>query len=208
MNANCCRFGFWPQMILLLCLGAGGFLLGKSFPASSTESASSLPMKLLADSSSRSDSISIATGQIDSEFEGLFLLDHESGNLFCIMINPKTGTQVGAYEANVFQAMGVNPQADSEFVMTTGYINLNSGGRSGEGRAANCLCYVAEGKSGSAVAFGLNYSRNGIESNAKQGGKLIPYWAAPFRQAVQPPAPTQTDPNTDANAKPAAKQKK
>ena len=152
---------------------------------------------LHADSSSGGKSMSLATGRVDAEFEGLYLLDHKTGNLYCVIISPRSGREVATYQANVFVGMNLNNVADTDLVMTTGYIDLTQGGRAGQLRPGSCLVYVAEGNSGKAVAYGLQYSPQAVEQSVPQGGPLALIWSGAVRAPQFGVAPAQ-------NAAPAA----
>ncbi len=184
MNEKCCAgFGMWKAIGLAVILGtffSVGMYTGQRQLAQ-PQNASNLPIKLLADSAANCEKASMATGTINGDFEGLFILDHPSGQLYCIMLNPRTGAQVGFYSTNVRQALALDRQGDADFAMVTGYINLQEAGKSGTNRMANCLCYVVDGVTGRAAAFGLSYNQTGIDTSVPQQGNLVKFWDGPIR---------------------------
>ena len=115
------------------------------------------PIQLNAASAARSKSISMATGLIDNNVEGLFVLDHISGNLQCWVLSPRTGQVGGVYRANIYQAMGTVKGGEADFVMTTGNFFF-TGNNSGNVAPGQSVCYVADTKTGKVVGFGLVYN--------------------------------------------------
>ena len=51
-------------------------------------------------------SFAIATGMIDSDVEGLFVLDFVTGDLQCAVLNFRTGKFNAVFRANVLQDLG------------------------------------------------------------------------------------------------------
>jgi len=138
-----------------------------------------LPLRLAADAASGGKTISMATGSITSEVDGLFILDHLTGGLQCWLLNPRTGNVGGIYVADLNAAMELD-KGEPDFVMTTGSFFVRS---SGNVRPANTVCYVGEGKSGKVAGFSLSYDRTGIQQGTVQQGELNLVCSGPIRQA-------------------------
>ena len=129
------------------------------------------PLELNAGTSTRAKSLSMATGQIDEDVEGLFVLDHISGNLQCWILNPRTGQPIGFYTANVKQDLASDGKTgESEYVMVTGDFFFRGGaGNEAPGRT---VCYVGDAGTGNVVGYGLVYNESAIKRGTAQKGLL------------------------------------
>jgi len=176
---------------IIVAMGCG-FYLGRStvspnvnsiqqaqLQAEYDEMQRTLPLRMAADSASGGKTISMATGTITGDADGLFILDHMTGILQCWLLNSRTGTVGGIYVADVGKALGLD-KGDPDFVMTTGDFFVRSGGNL---KAANTICYVGEGKSGKVAGFSLAYNKQGIQQGAVQKGELNMVCSGPVRQA-------------------------
>ena len=132
----------------------------------------SSPVVLNADSASRGEQLSMATGFVDRDrgIEGLFVLDHLTGNIQCSIINPRNGEIGGIYVANVNKDLELGKAGDADFVMTTGAFRVE--GRRGNERPADSICYVADGNSGRMVGYSLLYDKQSLLNNVQQQGAL------------------------------------
>ncbi|MFN5323225.1 MAG: hypothetical protein ACK49R_17600 [Planctomycetota bacterium] len=182
------RAFFVSAGLLALLLTAGGaYLLGSIRVYSTNQAAGNslvdqLPQVLHADSASGGKTVSTATGRLDENTECLFVLDHQTGVLSCLIINPRTATTGGVYVANVATQLQLDKLGDLDFVMVTGYNAFGIAGVGGILRPASCLCYVVEGNSGRAVAYSLSYNRTALQQGAVQQGALEVVWQGVFRQ--------------------------
>ncbi len=182
------RAFFVSAGLLALLLTAGGaYLLGSIRVYSTNQAAGNSlvdqrPQVLHADSASGGKTVSTATGRLDENTECLFVLDHQTGVLSCLIINPRTATTGGVYVANVATQLQLDKLGDLDFVMVTGYNAFGIAGVGGILRPANCLCYVVEGNSGRAVAYSLSYNRTALQQGAVQQGALEVVWQGVFRQ--------------------------
>lgn len=161
-NMNSSRFSLL-SLSIIGGLMVGTTLLGAvvgSFLASGDDSPSVdlEPLKLHAASAARGKNISLATGWIDESVEGVYILDHLTGNLQCWVLSPKTGKISGVYVANVNVGLETDVAGDKDYVMSTGSFAF-SGGSSGQRVPARSVVYVAEGNSGNVAAFGLQYDK-------------------------------------------------
>lgn len=138
-----------------------------------TQSFPPLPtaLELNAGTSARAKSMSMATGLIDGNVEGLFLLDHVSGTLQCWVMSPKTGAVGGYYSANPGQdLMATGKTGKPEFMMVTG--NFFFAGNSGNAAPGQSICYVGDANTGNVVGYGLIYDKQGIKRGVPQNGPL------------------------------------
>lgn len=174
-------------LLLLLLTACGAYMLGSARqtlpgPLTAAGGAEQLAQVLHADSASGGKTVSTATGRLDENTECLFVLDHQTGILSCLIINPRTATTGGVYLANVATQLQLDKLGDLDFVMVTGYNAFGIAGVGGILRPANCLCYVVEGNSGRAVAYSLSYNRTVLQQGAVQQGALEVVWQGVFRQ--------------------------
>lgn len=129
------------------------------------------PLTLKAASAARGKSISMATGSVDGNVEGLFILDHLSGDLQCWLLNSRTGAVGGIYRANVVNDLQVDKTGESEFLMVTGGFVYNGGNR-GNLVPGQSVVYVADVNTGDVVGYALMYNRQGIQRGVMQNGPL------------------------------------
>jgi len=130
-----------------------------------------LPLQLHAGTSTRTKSLSMATGQIDERVEGLFLLDHSSGNLQCWILNSRDGKPTGFYTANVKQDLGgAGKTGESDYVMVTGDFFFRGG--AGNDVPGRTVCYVGDASSGNVVGYGLEYNQSAITRGTPFKGVL------------------------------------
>lgn len=184
------KFFFWG----VTTMAAGILMLGTAlvvFWQSSDDSIEQAHLNnveqllLQADAATRGKGMSLATGQISQDVEGLFVLDHLTGNLSCIVLNPRNGTVGGSlFFTNVNQDLGSEKSGQNDYVLITGYINANLGGRAGRTRNANCVVYVADGSTGQVAGYTLRYNQNMINSGQGQAGALELVWAGASREAA------------------------
>ena len=128
------------------------------------------PIELHAATASHNDSVSMATGLITSEVEGLWTLDHESGQLQCWVLSPRSGAFAGSYSTNVANDLELN-KGKPEFLMTTGNF-FYTGGKIANQEPARSVCYVANTTSGVVDGYSVRINQNLINRGQAQGGAL------------------------------------
>ena len=149
-------------------------------PSSDTE-----PMILNAEAAARGESMSLATGVVSENVEGLFVLDHTTGGLSCLVLSPRNGGDgISLFSANVNEQLGGVKAGKSDFLLTTGRINANVGGRAGANRPAGCVCYVADGSTGQVAAYTFQFNRTMLDNGQGQNGILTPVWQGATREAA------------------------
>ncbi len=167
------------SMVTKFCLGIGGLVavglvagfgafVGTQFSAPQDRAASAI--ELHAATSSSNDSLSMATGLITQEVEGLWLLDHETGQLQCWVMSPKTGNVAGIFATNVANDLD-GSRGKPELVMTTGSFFF-SGGSNGNQQPANSICYIANTTSGAVAGYSVSVNRSIMNRGQTQSGEL------------------------------------
>ena len=133
---------------------------------------SGLPINLMADTAASGEQLSFATGIIDINLEGLFVLDHLTGTLQCWVVNPRGGGVAGIYSTNVGAALATEKEGKADYVIATGTMDFSGMQRIGNLRPANCVVYVGEGNSGKVVGYSLFFNRTAMLAGRAQGGQL------------------------------------
>jgi len=151
-----------------LVAGVGAFA-GAQLAKGQNESLS--PLELHAATASNNDSVSMATGSITGEVEGLWLLDHESGQLQCWVLSPRSGAFAGIYATNVSDDLDLG-KGKPEFLMTTGNF-FYTGGKIANQSPARSVCYIANTTSGVVAGYSLGINEQRIARGQAQGGKLV-----------------------------------
>lgn len=176
----------WIAILGVLLVGASfsGAAIGTFFANRSEPTTTAIDLeqlKLHAASAARGKSISLATGWIDEAVEGVYILDHLTGNLQCWVLSPKTGSISGIYTANVNIGLESDKAGEKDYVMSTGAFAF-TGGSSGQRVPARSVVYVAEGNSGNVAAFGLRYDKTTIRrGSGVDNGTLELIGKAPAR---------------------------
>ncbi len=143
----------------VLALLAIGFVIGRQ-DASGGFSKSAFAGFPLVDNAARGKSMSMATGYVESGVEALYALDHLTGDLFCWVLNARTGAVASTFRVSAGGALGVVGEAD--YVMTTGLMDF-AGGVDGNMRPAQSVVYVGDGNTGKVVGYVLMYNRTAIQ---------------------------------------------
>ena len=140
-------------------------------------------MKLHASASSTGKTVSLATGLVDDSNEALYILDHLNGNLQCWLINSRTNELGGVYRTNVLTALGGGKEGvDADLVMTTGLFEFNNRGAA---LPAQSICYIADGNTGQAAAFGFTFNKAQIQRGTVEEGELTALLSYPIREGGQ-----------------------
>jgi hypothetical protein len=182
MKFCCPRFS---ELMLAMLLGAaifaGGWFWGtRQTSAESDWTNALIPASLRADATSEGKLMTVATGWVDNDVEGVFVLDHLTGNLQCWVLNSRSGEIGGLYRGNVLEALGVQGKSDLDFVMVTGRFDFTNF-RQGNYKYAPSICYVGESSSGKIVGYGFTFDPTMEARGEPQMGDLIPIANIPFR---------------------------
>jgi hypothetical protein len=117
------------------------------------------------------DSFAMATGPIDSEVEGLYMLDFLTGDLQCVVLNYRTAKFAAMFRANVLNDLGVDPAKKPKYLMTTGAINFPRGATAA--RPGNSVVYVLETTTGNYAAYGIPWRRELAATGRLQTAALV-----------------------------------
>lgn len=187
----------FPKLLMLVSgLGLGllvgfGMMIGATSAVHQQESVSQnqtlLPegIPLEAGTSSVGKNISMATGQIDGDVEGVFVLDHLTGQLTCFVVNPRglgSGVLLGQFQANVAADLGLVQGKEPDYVLSVGGVNPLRG--TGASKPALSVVYVADGNSGNVVGYSLQWNQSAARANTAQRGVLFKVMAAKARPNI------------------------
>ena len=172
----------FTRLLVGMLLGAGIFCAGglvfhRSAAPSTREF---MPVSFRPDATSMGKSISVATGWVTDEVEGIFVLDHLTGNLQCWVMNSRSGEVGGVFRGNITAALGLQANADPDYVIATGRFDF-SNFRQGNFKYANCICYVGESSAGKILAYSFTYDPTVGARGLPQLGELNLIATIPFR---------------------------
>jgi hypothetical protein len=166
----------------IFCLGtAVGVLWASHYGSGETRLINTTPVMFTPDNATRGKNLSMATGPVNEEIEGLFVLDHVNGDLNCTAISARWGKTVMLYKTNVFKDLGVTKEGGADFVMTTGRIIVRQ--RSSKLVPAACIVYVGDSNSGKVVGYTFSYNGANYQKGVPQTGILNPIFAGKTRGA-------------------------
>ena len=128
-------------------------------------------LPLFASATDTGESMSMATGPIDEEMEGVFLLDFVTGELACAVINSRTAKVGGVFKTNVIKELGIEEAKKPAYLMTTG--NATFVGRVGNQQPARCIVYVCDQNTGNFGAYSFTWNRTLAQKGTLQAGPMI-----------------------------------
>ena len=127
-------------------------------------------VRLRASGSHGAETLAMATGPIDSDGEGVFVLDFLTGDLQCFVLNPRIGKFTGWFKTNVVKDLPVEKGKKPAYVMVTGAWNPRGGSGS---QPASCVVYVADSNTGLVAAYTFPWQRNAAAQAAPQAAGML-----------------------------------
>jgi hypothetical protein len=133
----------------------GGLLLAVLWP--------NTPLHAVA--TDRSESFLMATGYLDDQVEGVYLLDCLTGELRGAAISKQNGRFHAFFGGNVATDLGVDQSKNPHYMMVTGLADIvHSGGRNVA--PSRGIIYIAEVTSGKVGAYGILWSPTAHQTGA------------------------------------------
>lgn len=129
-----------------------------------------------------SDSMAIATGNIDEGVEGVFFLDFISGDLTCQVLNARTGLLGGIFRQNVAADLGVEQGKQPKYLLVTGSFETRQ--NISNIRPAKSIVYVADTNTGRYVAYMLPWNQSLVNSGGKVAAPMVLIGRDSARNAV------------------------
>ena len=124
--------------------------------------------------------VSVLTGIIETNTGGIYIFDHDTGQLQCWMIDRKSGEIVGIFNADVFKDMLFDKVGKTRFLIEVDYV-LESQHKGVKTRAGDSTCFVTETISGKIIAYQVAYDKNALTGGRLQEGELKKVWNRAFR---------------------------
>lgn len=162
----------YTSLALLVMIAAMiGSAIGGSLGQNPVAATNSTPLPLLADNAVKGNTMSMATGLVAPNVEGLYLLDHASGLLQCWILNPRNGAVGGIFQTNILKDLPTDKVGAGDYVMCTGAF-VFSGGAAGNLVPNASIVYVGDEATGNVVGYSFNFNRNELNRGAMQQGML------------------------------------
>ncbi len=138
---------------------------------------------LYASATHSADTLAVATGLVDDEVEGLYVLDYLTGELQCAVLNYRVGKFNSLFRTNVLNDLGIDPaKKRPNYLMVTGLSNFLRG--SAASRPGLSVVYVVDANTGRFAAYGLPWRRELASAGRPQQGALVLLDAGIARAAV------------------------
>ena len=133
-----------------------------------------LPESVLkASGAARTSTFAVATGAIDNDVEGLFMLDHVTGQLNCYVMNWRNGKFTSRFSTNVVQDLGLQVAADKapEYLLIAGEVAFPRGGAGA--RPGQSIAYVVDSHTGQFAAYGIAWRREAPATGRLQADRMV-----------------------------------
>ena len=124
---------------------------------------------LKATSTDSGGTLTVATGKIDNETEGLYVLDSLTGNLYCRVLL-SNGSVGGHFKTNVLAALEVEQGKQPNLLMVTGEASFT--GRVGATRPARSVVHVVDSSSGKFATYSVMWNPGMAGRYEVQGSEL------------------------------------
>lgn len=131
----------------------------------------------------RYENFALATGPLDTDVEGVFILDFLTGDLKATVLSSQLGRFNAYYQRNIIEDLGIDPAKNPRYLMVTGVVNLRRPlGQTA--RPAACAVYIAELTTGKIAAYAIPWTPQFHNAGVPVNGELIPLDVTQFRDAV------------------------
>ena len=97
---------------------------------------------LHAATASQNEAYAMATGAIDEEVEGVYLLNFLTGDLQCSVMGIRTGRFAGMFKTNVIRDLGMDPAKQPAYLMATGRVGFARGWGRPDRHCPSCTCWT------------------------------------------------------------------
>ena len=128
------------------------------------------------------ENFAICTGPMDSDTEGVYLLDFLTGDLKCAVLSHQTGKFNSLFETNVAKDLEVVSGKNPKFLMVTGVTDLSRGAQ--QLQPSKAIVYVAEVTSGNVAAYGIMWSPQQWKAGTPQQLQIAMLDKWKFRKAA------------------------
>jgi hypothetical protein len=161
-------------LLLVIALAASLGAVGGVFTTLALQPGPVKEIPLYASATDTGTSVAMATGLIDADMEGVFLLDFKTGQLAAVVINSQNPKMIGGLlKANVAADLGVEAEKRPAYLMVTGLANFNVP-KVGAEQMGKCVVYVLDQNSGNFVGYGFMWNPLAAKAAKPQEGTLVP----------------------------------
>lgn len=165
--------------LVMLVAGVGSYVGGKASSRPVT------PIELHANSAPKANNVSMATGVIDNDFGGLYIgclyiLDHDTGDLNCWSIDPRTGEVNGTFKTNVAADMQTDKAGNPNYLLLTSYF-FPAKERAAFEKFGVSTCFVADTDSGKIIGYKAVFDKKTMFAGRLQNGVMKPVFKSLFR---------------------------
>lgn len=130
----------------------------------------------------RFEDFAVCTTPIDEEMEGIFFLDHLTGDLKGAVLSPRLQRFNATFTYNILSDFGLEGVKNPRFLMVSGQARFQ--GRTGQVTPANSVIFITELTSGKVAAYGIPWSRSASNANRPFEAALVLLDIVPFRAEV------------------------
>ena len=128
-----------------------------------------VPHGVNASTASGNAGFSVATGPIDENVEGLFLLDGLTGDLTCNVVSVFNGKFFARMQRNVLNDLNLDNDKNISLLMVTGSWRFRS--QTSQRRPSDSLVYVVDSASGNFAAYAVPWNK--LAANKGRQGKHV-----------------------------------
>ena len=129
------------HVILIVGLLFGVAFLGGYFVKDSTGPTLLWPENAaMAAGGTQDDSFAMAVGRVDSNVEGVYILDFLTGELTCTVLDYRGGKFRSIFKANVIKDLRIEQVGHRKFLMLSGEVNFPRGVGAGRAGSIGDLC--------------------------------------------------------------------
>lgn len=119
-----------------------------------------------------SERFAMATGPIDDEVEGVFLLDASTGLLQCNVLSLRTTKFAAVFQRNVLQDLPGPPRRRTpRYLLSTGQISFTRTGPMA--RVGRSVAYVLDATTGNYAAYALRWQPELAATGRAQAGEFV-----------------------------------
>lgn len=127
------------------------------------------------------EGFAMATGAVDEDGEGLFILDYLTGDLRGMLLNVRSGKFNSFYEHNVVEDLGTADVKNPKYVLLTGRAAFRDGIGVPRTRLSRSAIYVAELTSGVVAAYAVPWTPGHQQLGRPTKSRFVALDRAKFR---------------------------
>ncbi len=126
--------------------------------------------KLHAASATQNGAFAMAVGPMDSNVEGVCILDFLTVELTVTVMDTRVAKFNAIFKANVIKDLGIDQSKRPQYLMATGQVDFPRGANTA--RPGHSVVYVLDTTSGTYGAYGMPWRRELASASRPQSGPL------------------------------------